>query len=165
MGAINGCCAQRFIGNATSSHEIQAIFNLACQCLVARASTGGLHELTIPLVQAVKVCGARARQRAHQVHSGRRVRIRTNHACRIMAACFLGGLYAVDDVTAVVEQTIAIKIRRTRLGILPSNARKLHHWGRCAVSQHHCHLQQGLDIATDVRLGIGLKSLRALTSL
>ena len=82
-----------------------------------------------------------------------------------MAACFLSWFYTVDNVTAVAQQAVLIDVGRTWLRVLTGNTRKLDHWSGCTIGQHDCHLQQSLDVAANVRFGISLESLRAVTAL
>ena len=54
---------------------------------------------------------------------------------------------------------------RSRLGVLPGDPGHLDHRQRRAVGEHDGHLQQGADVAADVRLGVvdvGLGAVAAL---
>src|SRR5699024_10373459 len=112
-----------------------------------------MHELPIPLMQTVEIGGSGARQCAHEVHRGRRVRISANHSCGIVTARFFSRFYTVDNVTAVAEQPMLIYVGRTRFGILSGDTRELHHWGGRSIGQYHGHLQQSLDVTANVWLG------------
>ena len=157
--------AQGVIVHATGIHEVQAVFNLPGQVLVAGTSAGIAHELAVPLMQAIKIRSAGRGQRTHEVHCRRRVRVSADHSGRVVATSLIGGLHAIDNVTAVIQQTIGVRIGRTWLGVLASDAAEFNHGNGCAVGQHHGHLQQRFHIATDMRLSIGLKGFRAIAAL
>ena len=152
-------------GHATGAHELQAAVDLLGQGLVAGACRGVGDEFAVPLVQLVQVRGARAGQRADEVHGRRGVRVGAHHAGRVVGAGFLGGLVAVDEVAAVVQQAVGVAVGGARLCVLTSDAGHLHHGGRRPVGQDDRHLQEGLDVAADVRFGVGLEGLGAVTAL
>ena len=58
MRTVNSRCTQGLIRNTTCVHEVQAVFDLTSQSLITSSCARGLHELTVPLMQAVKVRSA-----------------------------------------------------------------------------------------------------------
>ena len=165
MGGVDICGVQLGIGHATGIHEFQATVDFLGQRLVAGTCWGVGHELAVPLVQAVEVRGAGASQRAHQVHCCRSVSVCAHHAGRIVLAGLFVGFHAVDEVTAVAQQAIGLAVCGAGLRVLASDTSHLHHRGGGTVSQHHGHLQQGLDVAANVRFGVGLEGLGAVATL
>ena len=152
-------------GHAASGHELQAAVDLSGQGLVAGTRRGVRHELAVPLVQLVQVGGAGVGQRTHQVHRRGGVCVGAHHAGRVVGAGFLGGLHAVDQVATVVQQTVGVAVRGARLRVLAGDAAHLHHRGGGAVGQHDRHLQQGLNVAAQVRLSVRLEGFGAVAAL
>ena len=113
----------------------------------------------------VQVGGAGSGQGADQVNRCGRVRVGADHAGRVVAAGFLGGLDAVDDVAAVVGQAVGVQVGRARLGVLAGDAGQLYDGHRRAVGQYCGHLQQGADVRADVGLGVGLEGLGTVAAL
>ena len=123
------------------------------------------HELLVPLVYPREVAHPGAGDRADQVHRRRRVRVGANHPGRVGDPGLRGGGQRVDDVAAVGRQAERIERGRARLGVLAGDPGDLHHRHRRAVGEHHRHLQQGADVAPDVRFGVvdvGLGAVAAL---
>ena len=123
------------------------------------------HELLVPLVHPGQVAHAGGGDRADQVHRRRRVGVGADHPGRVGHPRLRGGGQRVDDVAAVGRQAQRVDRRRSRLGVLPGDPGHLDHRQRRAVGQHDRHLQQGADVAADVRLGVvdvGLGAVAAL---
>ena len=165
VGSVNIRGVQLRIGDTTSIHELQAAVDLLGQRLVTSTRWGVGHELAVPLMQAVKVRGSGSGERAHQVHGCRSVGVSPHHAGRIVSTRFFSGLYTVDQVTAVAQQSVAFPVRGAGLGVLACDTSHLHHWGGGTVSKHHCHLQQRLHVSANVWFCVGLESLGAIAAL
>ena len=146
-------------------HEPHRPVDLAGHPLVPLAGPGGEHELLVPLVHPGQVAHPGAGHRADQVHRRRRVGVGADHPGRVGDPGLRGGGQRVDDVAAVGRQAERIQRGRARLGVLAGDPGHLDHRHRRAVGEHHGHLQQGADVAPDVRLGVvdvGLGAVAAL---
>ena len=135
-------------------HEPHRPVDLAGHPLVPLAGPGGEHELLVPLVHPRQVAHPGAGHRADQVHRRRRVRVGADHPGRVGDPGLRGGGQRVDDVAAVGRQAERIQRGRAGLGVLAGDPGDLDHRHRRAVGQHDGHLQQGADVAPDVRFGV-----------
>jgi len=108
---------------------------------------------------------ARRRQRSHQIHRRAGIGVGAHQPGRIVLACCGVRGEAVDHVAAVGPQAQGIEVGRAGLGVLAGDAGHLDHRQAGAVGQHHRHLQEGADIASDVGFGVVGERLGAVTAL
>ena len=156
---------QARVVHAAGRHEPQAAVDLGGHRLVALPGRGVEHEVLVPVVHLRQRGHAAAGQRPGQVHRRARVGVGADQPGRVVLAGLLGGDQRVDHVPAVAGQAERVGGRRARLGVLPGQPAELDHRHARAVGQHHRHLQQGADVAADVRLGVVMTRLRAVPAL
>ncbi len=99
-----------FVAHATSIHERKRARNLTAERLVACTRRRVGHKLAVPSVDVVQVRGTGRSKRTNQVHSRRRICVRADHASGIMATRLRSRFDAIDDVTAVIRQAVAVEI-------------------------------------------------------
>ena len=147
------------------AHERQPAVDLAGQRLVAGAGRRGPDEFAVPVVHQVQRRQPRRGQRPHQVHRRAGVGVGAHQPRRVVFAHRGIRGEPVDHVAAVGLQAQRVDVGRPRLGVLPGDAGHLDHRHAGAVGQHHRHLQQGADVAPDVRFGVVDERLRAVAAL
>jgi len=101
-------------------------------------------------------------QGAHEVQRQRRALVAAQEQRRIRDALFAGEAGAVDEITAIGGETLAIALLRVvgaRLGVLARHAADAHHRLLRRVHQHQARLQQDLQLGGD---GLGATVVEAL---
>ena len=155
---------QARIGDTAGIHELQATIDLARESLIASTGRRGADELPIPVMNPTQV-GFGTGQRAHQVHRCRGIGVGADEPRRIVDPSRLDRRESVDHVAAIRLEAECVDVGRARLGVLPRDPGHLDHGQARAVGQHDGHLQQGADVALDVRLGVVGECLGAITAL
>ena len=165
MAGVDFGGLQVAVGHPACAHEFQAAVDLGGQRLVTRTRRRGPNEFPVPVVHQMQRRQPRRGQRAHQVHRRTGVGVGPHQPRRVVLTCRGVRGESVDHVAAVGTQPQRVDVSRAGLGVLSGDAGHFEHRHAGAVGQHHRHLQQGADIAPDVRLGVVDEGLRAVAAL
>ena len=158
--------AQGIFGNPGGAHELHGGIDGTRQVVEARVCRIR-HETFVPFVHATQIRIATLGESPNQVQGGRRVLVARQQPLRVGLAGGRSKVIAVDRVTPIGRQGLAIAglgVAGTWLGVLARHAPQLNHRQRRTVGKHHRHLQQSLNLEFQaIRSGV-LESLGAVTA-
>lgn len=150
------------------AHEVEGVVDLAGQLLVTLAGGRRLHEVLVPGVHLAQVGVTAGGEGAHQVERRGGCVVHPLQALGVRDAGLLVEVEAVDRVAPVGRQGHAVAglgALGAGLRVLPRDTAHLHHGHGGGVGQDGAHLEQRLQLVSDVVGGHGVEGLGAVAAL